>query len=105
MIDFRVCSPRLLLVGQSILTAIVVAAAIVLPRAGDPVLMLPVTRQAAHDLSGRLFDGKTRVLGAGPVRGSFVIMSANGRAWRAFIAMGVLPLAYPERLCGEPSDG
>lgn len=105
MIDFRVYSPRLLLAGQSILTAIVVAAAIVLPRAGDPVLMLPVTRQAAHDLSGRLFDGKTRILGAGPVGGSFVIMPTDDRAWKAFITMGVLPLAYPERLCGEPADG
>ena len=105
MIDFRVCSPRLLLAGQSILTAIVVAAAIVLPRAGDPVLMLPVTRQAARDLSGRLFDGKTLVLGAGPVGGSFVILPTDDRAWGTFIAMGVLPLAYPERLCGKPADG
>ena len=105
MIDFRVCSPCLLLAGQSVLTAIVVLATAVLPRAGDPVLMLPVTRQAARDLSGRLFDGKTLVLGAGPVGGSFVIMPTDDRAWGTFIAMGVLPLANPERLCGEPGDG
>lgn len=105
MIDFRVFSSHLLLAGQSVLTATVLAAAIVLPRVGDPVLMLPVTRQAARDLSGRLFDGKTLVLGAGPVSGSLVIKPTGDRAWRAFIAMGVLPLAYPESLCGEPDDG
>lgn len=105
MIDFPVYSPRLLLAGQSILTAIVVAAALVLPRAGTPVLMLPVTRQAAHDLSGRLYDGKTRVLGAGPVRGSFVVLPTDDRAWGTFIAMGVLPFAFPQRLCGTPADG
>lgn len=105
MVDFPVCASRLLLAGQSFLTVIVMAAAVVLPRAGDPVLMLPVTRQAARDLSGRVFDGRTKVLGAGPVGGSFVIMPMGDRAWGAFIAMGVLPLAYPERLCGEPTDG
>jgi hypothetical protein len=105
VIDFRVFSSRLLLAGQSVLTAIVLAAAVLLPHVGDPVLMLPVTRQAARDLSGRLFDGKTLVLGAGPVSGSFVTVSTNDRAWGTFIAMGVLPLAYPQALCGEPRDG
>ena len=105
MIDFRVFSSHLLLAGQSALTATVLAAAIMLPRVGDPVLMLPVTRQAVRNLSGRLFDGKTLVLGAGPVSGSFVTVSTNDRAWGTFIAMGVLPLAYHKRLCGGPRDG
>jgi len=105
VIDFRVFSSHLLLAGQSALTATVLAAAIMLPRVGDPVLMLPVTRQAVRNLSGRLFDGKTLVLGAGPVSGSFVTVSTNDRAWGTFIAMGVLPLAYPEWLCGEANDG
>lgn len=105
MIDFRVFSSHLLLAGQSALTAIVLAAAVAPPRVGGPVLMLPFTRQAARDLSGRVFDRKTLVLGAGPVAGSLIIMPTGRRAWGAFIAMGVLPLAYPERLCGEPYDG
>ena len=105
MVDFPVYASRLLLAGQSFLTAIVVAAAVVLPRAGDPVLMLPITHQAARDLSAQVFDGKTKILGAGPIRGSLVILSTSDRAWGAFIAMGVLPLAYPARLCGAPTDG
>lgn len=105
MIDFRVFSSRLLLAGQSILTAAVLAVAVALPHVGDPALMLPVTPHAARDLSGRVFDGKSLVLGAGPIRGSLAIIATRDRGWGAFLAMGVLPLAYPASLCGKAGDG
>jgi hypothetical protein len=69
---------------------IVVAAAIALPRVGDPVLMLSVTRQVARDLSGRLFDRKTLVVGR-TGRRWFAIMPTDDRARGAFITMGVVP--------------
>ena len=94
--------PRLFFAVQSILTVIVTAAAVVLPRVGDPVVLLPVTRLAARDLSGRLLDGKTIVLGGGPVRGSFIVL-LNDPAWGTLVRQGVLPLAYPSRLCGAAS--
>ncbi len=104
MVRFSAFLPGSLLAGHLVLIALVMTTAMMLPRAGAPVLTLPVTRQAARDLSGRLFDGKFRVLGPGPVRGSFVVVAADGRAWRTLGRLGVLPLAWSARRCGAPGN-
>jgi len=99
-----ICLSRVLLAGHLSLIVFVMAAAMMLPRVGVPILMLPVTRQAARDLSGRLFDGKYRVVGPGPISGSFVVLATNDRAWRTLVRLGVLPLASPARWCGGPGN-
>ncbi len=98
-------SAAILLCGQCALTLAAMLMVALFPRANAPVLLLPVTRDAAHDLPARLFDGTSRILGAGPVRGSFVVLLANDRAWRTLVPSGVLPLAYDARLCGARRDG
>ena len=99
-----ICLSRVLLAGHLSLIALVMTAAMMLPRAGVPILMLPVTRQAARDLSNRLFDGKYQVVGPGPISGSFVVLATNDRAWRTLVRLGVLPLAWPARWCGGPGS-
>ena len=104
MVRTPICLSRVLLAGHLSLTVFVMAVAMMLPRAGVPILVLPVTRDAARDLSGRLFDGKYRVVGPGPISGSFVVVATNERAWRTLVRLGVLPLAWSARWCGGPGD-
>lgn len=104
MVRVSVCLSRVLLAGHLSLIVSVMAAAMMLPRAGVPILMLPVTRHAAHDLSGRLFGGTFRIVGPGPITGSFVVIATNDRAWRTLVRLGVLPLAWPARWCGAPDN-
>jgi hypothetical protein len=98
-------SAAVLLSGQCALTLTAMLMAALLPRTNAPVLLLPITRHAARDIPARLFDGTSRILGAGPVRGSFVVLLANDQAWGTLVASGVLPLAYDVGLCGARRDG
>ena len=104
MVRTPICLSRVLLAGHLSLIVFVMAVAMMLPRAGVPILVLPVTRDAARDLSGRLFDGKYRVVGPGPISGSFVVVATNERAWRTLVRLGVLPLAWSAQWCGAPDN-
>lgn len=103
MAKIPVPKTALLLAGQVALTVVVTSTTVMMPDGRGPVLLIPVTRQSARELAATLFDGKARILAAGPVRGSFVVLLAKDRAWRALVPMGVLPLAYGPRTCGAAS--
>jgi len=84
--------PTIFLLGQIAMTASVAVVTMMLPRAGAPVSLVPVTLQAGRS-SSQLSDGKMRVFGTGPVKGSFVATAADDRAWRTLASLSVLPLA------------
>jgi hypothetical protein len=98
VVNFSRVSFNPFLFGQLALAVLGMAIMTFFPRAGGAMLLVPLTSHAARELP-RTFDGKTRPIAAGPVRGSFVVM-ADDPAWRALLFRGVLPLAASARSCG-----
>ncbi|HMO68967.1 MAG TPA: hypothetical protein PKD92_03530 [Novosphingobium sp.] len=86
---------------QIAVAGLVLAASLVMPRAGAATLLVPLGR--ADGLGAGLAErtGDIALVAAGRLPGSIVIRSSDGaETWR-WIRHGILPLAVPLPACGE----
>ena len=98
--DYR--SDRLLLVAQAGAGVAALAVMSLYPPAEGRILLVPVIDRDVNATARLAFASGARLLGAGPLRGSLVVvgnrarLAAHSQPWR------VLMLAAPPAGCGAP---
>ncbi|MBO9377714.1 hypothetical protein GG804_13140 [Sphingomonas histidinilytica] len=70
------------------------------PPARGRMLLVPLSTRAAAMLPAAAVDGGARLLGAGPFRGSLVIVADRKRLGGVSLADGMIILSAPPLLCG-----
>jgi hypothetical protein len=89
-----------LAIGQGLLLTIAAIIFALLPAQNAPVLALPLRAESAASLIG----AQTRLLGAGRLRGSIVIVGAHPPFWTALIRDSILILPALPILCGSDTS-
>ena len=83
------------------LIALTLLVCLVLPRAGQGVLLVPLAAGAPGLLLHRSDLGEPAVLGRGPLPGSWLIRPSGPLPLWGLLHDGILPLAVPLALCGQ----
>lgn len=76
----------------------VLIATVLWPRAGQPVLLVPITGTQSADLRALSGEGLA-VIGAGRLPHSFVVYRPDAFPIVAVLRQGFVPLAAPQMLC------
>ncbi|OYW48711.1 MAG: hypothetical protein B7Z34_12475 [Novosphingobium sp. 12-62-10] len=90
-------------VAQAALAVAILLLATLLPRAGQPVLLLPLGHQDAASFKALSAKGLALV-GPGRWPHTLVVYHTEKFPTLAVLRLGFLPLAAPAGLCGQPSD-
>lgn len=88
-------------IGQTLLVAVVMLAALLAPPASGSILLVPLHGQGGAVLQDALKHG-ARLEGAGPIAGTFVVRADRDQLLSAMLHSGVLMLAARPLLCSEP---
>lgn len=97
---FGVFLARQALLAQLALAAFALLCAAFWPPAEGRMLLMPVTGGASNHMLARAIDGGARLLGEGPIPGSFVITGSHLAIASALSGEAVLIVAAPPALCG-----
>lgn len=91
---------RALLIGQCVFAGVAFAAALVLPRPGQALLLVPLHGGAA--LGGAMQESRAfRLVAPGRIAGSVVVRSDGTVPVVRLLMRGILPFAVPIAACGR----
>ncbi|ATE66908.1 hypothetical protein [Rhizorhabdus dicambivorans] len=93
---------RILIVPAQIATALIAMAGFAFaPPAQGRMLLVPIAGAGASAL---VVDGGARLIGAGPLPGSLVVMGERDRFVGPALLKGILVLSAPPSWCGGPGS-
>ena len=72
------------------------------PPASGEMLLVPVTGTDANIVAKTALAGGAMLLGAGPVRGSMVVVGDRSRIMHAISSWDIVVTAAPPAGCGQP---
>lgn len=75
------------------------------PPARGRMLLVPLSSHAAATLPAAALDGGAKLLAAGPVPGSLVVVADRARLGGVSLAAGMVILSAPPLLCGRGAFG
>ena len=93
-----------LLAVQSAILAVVLLASILVPRAGQPALLLPISGTASQHSLAWIRAHHGDVIGRGLFSGSYIIHSASILFAGDAMSSGFLLLRVPARFCGSQDE-
>lgn len=100
----RFDSGGLLVAAQTALAVLGMGWIMAAPQAGEPAALYPVTAPAKAALGAVLSHPDARLLGPGPIAGSYAVIPASADPVTMLIHHGVLMLATNPAGCGPVAD-